>query len=140
MDSIKESAKGNMIKICFVSGIIAAVLGFAPLLISWFVGLRFFVWVFALISLAAAVLAVVQKEDYNKGIVCFGAGIVLSVLSLLVPTMFKVTYYAQMAKESISLRTDVIESNDNEKVEKIVEDVYGKGYKALFEFIATYID
>lgn len=129
MDSIKESAKGNMIKICFVSGIIAAVLGFAPLLISWFVGLRFFVWVFALISLAAAVLAVVQKEDYNKGIVFFGAGIVLSILSLLVPTMFKVTYYAQVGNEAMSLMTDVYKSNDLEKTQQMIKKVDGNSSK-----------
>lgn len=123
VESLKEATKGNMIKIAFVSGIVAAVLGLAPLVISWFVCLRFFVWVFAIVALVAAVLAVVQKEDYNKEIVKFGAGVVLAIVAILVPNIFKVSYYSAVSKYGISLITDVAESVDADQFIKIKEKV-----------------
>lgn len=117
--SLRDLLKGNLITLTLVLGIISAVLGLAPLVLSCFVGFRPLVWVFAILTFICAFAALVQKEDYNRYFIKFGGGIVLAIGALLVPSLFTVQYYAAVMEYGLELTLDTVKSVDYETYQSI---------------------
>lgn len=123
VQSLKEATKGKKVQLTFVLGIVTFILGIAPLVISWFVCLRFLVYILGIITLVCAALAVVEKEDYQAQIAKFAAGAVLALIALVLPWIAKVPYYTAKAQYAKSL-SDSIEKADltDSEMEKVMKN------------------
>lgn len=131
INTIAQRTQGKLPMIALASGIAAAVIGIMPLMISWFVCLRIFVWLFAIIAVAAIAFAFYQKENVQAEIVKYGAAVVLAVLAILVPKIFKVKYYTAKMNYAIDLQIDVMNAISDEDMAEDMEKATEKAIKKL---------
>lgn len=71
-------------KVSFICGIIAGVLGIAPLASGWFLMLIWLVWILAILSIVFGVIAYVKKQPMLKPLI----GIVVAIFGVFCPKIF----------------------------------------------------
>lgn len=91
--------KQGMAKASMWCGIIAAVLGIAPLLSGWFLMLVWLVWILAILAIIFGVIALIKKQPVVKAI----AGIVLAVFGILCPYIFAETFAGNAAESAVNM-------------------------------------
>lgn len=139
--SCLASMKGKKIKIAFVLGIVTAVIGFMPLIISWFIVLRPFVYIFGALTLVFAGMAVADKEDYQSQIAKFAAAAVLALLAIALPWIMKESYYTAKIKYANSLTEqadDAIEDFTDKEKEEFVKKVEKSTEKFQKAYLKAY--
>lgn len=118
--ALKSYLKGRYVTVTLWLGAITAVLGFGPMAFSWLVGLRMLVWLFAALTLLAAIAAVQNNEDYQSKMAIFATGIILAVLGALVPYIAKKSYYTAVHEYCDSLGESIEDASLTESQQKDV--------------------
>lgn len=95
--------KQRMAKASMWCGIIAAVLGIAPLLSGWFLMLVWLVWILAILAIIFGIIALIKKQPMIKAII----GIVLAIFGVLCPYLFAEAFASNAVDSTVNMLNTV---------------------------------